>query len=191
MAELTPKQERFCLEYVVDLNATQAAIRAGYSPKTARFIGAENLTKPNIAARIAELQQKTARKLEITAEAIANELALLAFSNMEDYAKVGGDLSKLTREQLAAIQEAVFEELEDGKVVRRTKIKLAGKRESLETLGRYLGLEVERRLNINVDLKDVDDDELDARIRAIEAQLAGSEAGAAAPARGAASPTRH
>jgi len=191
MAELTPKQERFCLEYVVDLNATQAAIRAGYAEGSAKVTASRLLSNANVAARIAELQEKTARKVEITAEAIANELALLAFANMEDYAKVGGDLSKLTREQLAAIQEAVFEELEDGKVVRRTKIKLAGKRESLETLGRYLGLEVERRLNINVDLKDVDDDELDARIRAIEAQLAGSEAGAAAPARGAASPTRH
>ena len=191
MAELTPKQERFCREYLIDLNATQAAIRAGYAEGSAKVTASRLLSNANVAARIAELQEKTARKVEITAEAIANELALLAFANMEDYAKVGGDLSKLTREQLAAIQEAVFEELEDGKVVRRTKIKLAGKRESLETLGRYLGLEVERRLNINVDLKDVDDDELDARIRAIEAQLAGSEAGAAAPARGAASPTRH
>lgn len=54
MAEtkLKPKQQRFCDEYLVDLNATQAAIRAGYSAKTARVIGAENLTKPAIKSYI-------------------------------------------------------------------------------------------------------------------------------------------
>ncbi len=50
---LTPKQQAFVNEYLIDLNATQAAIRAGYSKKTARFIGAENLTKPDIEAAIA------------------------------------------------------------------------------------------------------------------------------------------
>ena len=52
MSKLTPKQRRFCDEYLIDLNATQAAIRAGYSEKTARDIGAENLTKPNIRSYI-------------------------------------------------------------------------------------------------------------------------------------------
>ena len=50
--KLTPKQQLFCDEYLIDLNATQAAIRAGYSEKTARDIGAENLTKPNIRSYI-------------------------------------------------------------------------------------------------------------------------------------------
>jgi phage terminase small subunit len=49
---VNPKQRRFVDEYLIDGNATQAAIRAGYSAKTARFIGAENLTKPNIAAAV-------------------------------------------------------------------------------------------------------------------------------------------
>ena len=52
MKKLTPKQERFVDEYLLDLNATQAAIRAGYSKRSARAIGAENLTKPNIQQRI-------------------------------------------------------------------------------------------------------------------------------------------
>jgi len=52
LAKLTAKQRRFCEEYLIDLNATQAAIRAGYSPKTARFIDNENLTKPYIQRRI-------------------------------------------------------------------------------------------------------------------------------------------
>lgn len=54
MTKMTNKQKRFCDEYLIDLNATQSAIRAGYSPKTARFIGQENLTKPNIKAYIEE-----------------------------------------------------------------------------------------------------------------------------------------
>lgn len=66
--KLTPKQERFVQEYLIDLNATQAAIRAGYSAKTAKVIGSENLTKPAIADAINARQTKTAAKLEITQE---------------------------------------------------------------------------------------------------------------------------
>ena len=55
MAKLTAKQKRFADEYLIDLNATQAAVRAGYSPKTARSAGAENLTKPYIQEYIAEM----------------------------------------------------------------------------------------------------------------------------------------
>lgn len=68
MAKLTAKQELFCREYVVDLNATQAAIRAGYSEKTARVIGGENLLKPAIAELIQELSSKHAENVGITAE---------------------------------------------------------------------------------------------------------------------------
>ena len=58
MAPLTPKQQRFVAEYLKDLNATQAAIRAGYSAKTARSVGAENLTKPGIMAAVTEGQAR-------------------------------------------------------------------------------------------------------------------------------------
>jgi phage terminase small subunit len=68
--KLTPKQEMFVKEYLVDLNATQAALRAGYSEKTANRIGAENLSKPVIQSRIQELMNKRAEKTEITADAV-------------------------------------------------------------------------------------------------------------------------
>lgn len=55
---LTKKQENFCREYIIDCNATQAAIRAGYSAKTAKVIASENLTKPYINNRIAELMKE-------------------------------------------------------------------------------------------------------------------------------------
>lgn len=70
---LTRKQRRFADEYLIDLNATQAAIRAGYSVKAARFIGAENLTKPNIKKYI------DARMAEKDAERIAKQDEILAF----------------------------------------------------------------------------------------------------------------
>ena len=60
---LTEKQKRFCDEYLVDLNGTQAAIRAGYSEKTARTIAAENLTKPNIRKYIDERMQEKEKEL--------------------------------------------------------------------------------------------------------------------------------
>jgi phage terminase small subunit len=71
---LRPKQEAFVREYLVDLNATQAAIRAGYSERTAKSIGAENLTKPDIRARIDELLLKRSEKLELSAEWVLSKL---------------------------------------------------------------------------------------------------------------------
>lgn len=66
MAELTAKQARFVDEYLIDLNATQAAIRAGYSAKTANEIGAENLAKPSIRAAVAKRQQVISERISIT-----------------------------------------------------------------------------------------------------------------------------
>lgn len=66
--KLTPKQALFCKEYLVDLNATQAAIRAGYSKRTAQRIGSENLSKPLIAAEIQRLMDKRSEKVEISSD---------------------------------------------------------------------------------------------------------------------------
>lgn len=63
MAKLTPRQQRFCDEYLIDLNATQAAIRAGYSKNTARVIGQENLTKPAVKNYIQEQMDKKQKEL--------------------------------------------------------------------------------------------------------------------------------
>lgn len=71
---LTGKETRFASEYLLDLNATQAAIRAGYSRHTARQIGAENLTKPDIAALIGERVQERARRNSIDADFVITRL---------------------------------------------------------------------------------------------------------------------
>lgn len=72
MGKLTAKQEMFCKEYLVDLNATQAAIRAGYSEKTARVIGGENLLKPAISSYIQTLMAERSESTGITAEWVLN-----------------------------------------------------------------------------------------------------------------------
>lgn len=66
MAKLTPKQQRFVDEYLIDLNATQAAIRAGYSPKTANEMGAENLAKPSIKQAIEQAKAERSERTKIT-----------------------------------------------------------------------------------------------------------------------------
>lgn len=80
MEKLTVKQERFCTEYIIDLNATQAAIRAGYSKKTANRIASENLSKPDIQRKIQELQQERAERTEITQDRVLKELAGIGFA---------------------------------------------------------------------------------------------------------------
>jgi phage terminase small subunit len=145
---LTPKQRRFIDEYMIDPNATQAAIRAGYSKKTAKEIGCQLLTKLNIQEEIKRRQADLAAKFRITQEKIVAELAKLGFSNMGDYMKCteGGDpyfdYASLTREQKAALEEVTVGSWIKGKdqLVKKIKFKLADKISALEKLGRHLGM---------------------------------------------------
>ena len=152
---MTPKQQRFVLEYLKDLNATQAAIRAGYSAKTAQVIGAENLAKPMVREAIEAAQAKHAANAGVTVDRIIEELAKIGFSNMLDYVTIGDngepfvDLSKLSREQAAAISEVMVEDFvdkrgEDARDVRRVKFKLHDKKAALVDLGKHLGMFKER-----------------------------------------------
>ncbi|MGN6124878.1 MAG: terminase small subunit [Sphingomonas oligoaromativorans] len=81
-SKLTPKQARFVEEYLVDLNATQAAIRAGYSAKTAGQIGEENLRKPEIAKAIAEAREARSIRTQITQDRVLEELAKIGFADI-------------------------------------------------------------------------------------------------------------
>lgn len=83
MAGLTDKQQRFVDEYLIDLNATQAAIRAGYSEKTAKSIGQENLTKPDIAKAIEEAKKQVSKRTELTVDMVVNGL----LKEAQDYAE--------------------------------------------------------------------------------------------------------
>lgn len=90
--KLTSKQEMFCLEYLIDLNAKQAAIRAGYSEKTATEMGYENLSKPHVADRVAELKAERAEKARIDAEWVLNQAVKVHTMCMqEEPVMVGGE----------------------------------------------------------------------------------------------------
>lgn len=82
--ELTPKQQRFVEEYMIDMNGTQAAIRAGYSKKTANEIAAENLAKPSIIAAIDAQKIKRSEKTQINAEWVLSRLAAEAEADVAD-----------------------------------------------------------------------------------------------------------
>ena len=83
MANLTPKQQRFVEEYLIDLNATQAAIRAGYSEKTAYSVGHENLKKPEIQKAIQEAQENLSNKTQLTVDMVVQGL----LKEAQDYAE--------------------------------------------------------------------------------------------------------
>lgn len=145
------KQQQFVRHYLICLNGTQAAILAGYSPKTAQEQSSRLLSNVKVRAAVEKAQGRIATKLDITVERIAIELAKLGFSNMQDYIGItsGGDpytdLSKLTRDQAAALQEITVEEYtegrgEDARQVKRTRFKLADKRAALVDLGKHIGM---------------------------------------------------
>ena len=155
--KLTAKQRRFVEEYMIDKNATQAAIRAGYSEKTAQVIGSENLSKPIIAVEIESGLAKLAESAGVTAERVIAELEKLAFTNLADYMVVGTDglpsldFSNLTRDQAVALTEVTCEQTANGVLkisedgpghikTFKVKFKLADKRAALVDLGKHLGL---------------------------------------------------
>ena len=111
LTSLTAKQRFFVDEYLIDLNATQAAIRAGYSKKTARFIGCENLTKPNIAAAIAKKKAERSARVQLEADRVLHQIKAIALSDIRNYLSYGPngvvlkDSRGLTDAQSAAIEK--------------------------------------------------------------------------------------
>lgn len=143
---MTEKQKLFCLEFIKSKNATRSAIKAGYSKKTAAFIGSENLKKPYIKKFIAERLKKQADRIELSADNVLEEYRRLAFSNLTDYTDKDGKidaktLKSLPREISAAIASLETEkrEFETGTVT-NTKFKLFNKIAALDALARHFGL---------------------------------------------------
>lgn len=134
---------RFCLEYLVDLNGTQAAIRAGYSPNSARQIADQNLAKLDIQAEIARLQREREQRTEITADKVLKEIAHIGFARITgvcDFSPEGlivKDSKTLPDWDIAAIQEVG--QIETGKSV-KTYIKQHNKAAALKLLMQHLGL---------------------------------------------------
>lgn len=148
---LSPKQAQFVKEYLVDLNATQAAIRAKYSPKTASRIGPELLGKTWVAEAIQVEMDKRAKRTEITADRVLQELAKIGFANIADFVTLQGagvpvlDFSKADEAKLAAVSEITQDTYTEGRGdeaenVKKTKFKLHDKVKALQHLGNHLGL---------------------------------------------------
>ena len=156
---LTDKQARFVEEYLVDLNAAQAAIRAGYSARTAREQGYQLLQRPDVAAAVEAAQVKRAERTGITADRVLTELAKIGFSDLRkavswraNTSEVGEDpetgeptlrsfnevalvdSDKIDDDTAAALSEV--SQTKEGAL----KIKLHDKKGALELLGRHLGL---------------------------------------------------
>lgn len=136
---MTPKQEQFCLEYLVDLNATQAAIRAKYSPRTARAIAYRLLTKAAIQEEIAKLRIGQQERTQITADRVIEELARIAFARIDQVVECTGQtvtirsFADLPEEVLAAVESV--QKTKDG-----IKVKFHNKIAALDQLGRHLGI---------------------------------------------------
>lgn len=141
--KLTEKQQRFVDEYLIDLNATQAAIRAGYSVKTADAIGCENLTKPNIQQAIAEHMAERSRRTGVNQDRVVLELAKIAFVRMTDVVDSNGRIKQdASADDLSCIESIKYKESDNefGGSVER-EVKFASKLKALELLGKHLGMQ--------------------------------------------------
>ena len=137
---LTKKQKLFVEEYLVDLNATQAAIRAGYSPDSARQSGNDNMKNPYISARIDKAMAERSKRTGVNADRVVMELAKIAFVNANEVIdpKTATIREDAVPEDTAAIQSVKVKTFgEDGL---EREIKMADKLKALELLGKHLGM---------------------------------------------------
>lgn len=136
---LTGKQRRFVDEYLVDLNATQAAIRAGYSPKTAYDIGFDNLRKKDIAEAIESAFAARSKKTGITAERVLEEAARIAFADIREAVAWDGDtvVVKPSKDIPLEVAACVSEVSATKEGIR---IKFHAKDRQIENLMRHLGV---------------------------------------------------
>lgn len=147
--KLTEKQEKFCNEYLVDLNASGAARRAGYSQGSDSAIGWENLRKPEIQARINELRELMGKSFNITRERIAQEYARIAFFDIRKIHTVDGAILPVNQfgdDEAAAVAgiEVYEEATRDDSGENFTsgtvkKIKVTDKRAALDSLVKLMG----------------------------------------------------
>lgn len=161
MAKLTAKQQRFVEEYLIDLNATQAAIRAGYSAKNADKIGSELLGKTRVAEAVSKAMAARSRRTGINQDRVLRELAKVAFVNPTDVINIDEATLRdgANRDDTAAIASVKVKRIptEDGDIIER-EIKTYDKIRALELLGKHLGMFTDK-LNVNAEMavKIVDD----------------------------------
>ena len=150
-SQLTPKQQRFVEEYIVDLNATAAYERAGYAAKgaAARSGAARLLTNANIQSAIQEVRGAVSERTQITADRVLQELALIGFLDPADLAAIGSASGpEIIPELPEHVRRAIVGWSWDK--AGNFTLKLAPKTTALELLGKHLGMFAERRLDLDV-----------------------------------------
>ena len=144
---LRPRQSRFVEEYLVDLNAAQAAIRAGYSARSARKNSYRLLRKTAVREAVAQAMGARSERTQISADQVLREYARLAFSNIADFVDFGPDgvtvraLSEMPRDAARCVAEVSESKTGRGGT---TRLKLHDKKGALDALARNLGMFVER-----------------------------------------------
>lgn len=152
--QITDRMKKFVDEYLVDFNATQAAIRAGYSPDTANEQGSQLLARPDIRELVAEGQKEIMDRTQTFQDNAVAELKIVGFSDLADFLTVkdGGiveqkPFNELTKEQTKCIkkikQTVRSSHSADGTILHQTaviEIELHDKLKALELLGRHLGM---------------------------------------------------
>jgi phage terminase small subunit len=146
---LSDRQRKFVSEYLIHLNATKAAVRAGYSPRSAADIGHALLRRhPAVMDAIAAAMAARERRTQVTADRIVTELARIAFADIRSFADWGPDgvnlrpLAEISADDAPAIAEIYGAGTAGG----RPKLKLHDKRAALELLARHMGLVGTRRM---------------------------------------------
>lgn len=159
-SKLTGKQERFCYEYCFDFNATQAAIRAGYSKATAAVIGAENLIKPNISERIESMKKNLAETAGITRLRVLKEYEKVAFSSIANLHNSWielKDFEALTEEQRACIKSIQYKKQKIGDTGIETefvKIELHNKDAALKGIREMCGFDAPTKVDMTATVEE-------------------------------------
>lgn len=151
MAKLTQKQQRFVDEYLIDLNATQAAVRAGYSVKTADVQGSRLLGTVKVQQAVSEAMAERSKRTGINQDRVVMELAKLALVKMTDIVDSQGRIkNSASEDDLACIESVKYKKSESdtGSSVER-EVKIASKLKALELLGKHLGMWNDR-LDVNI-----------------------------------------
>ena len=153
---MTKKQKRFIEEYLIDLNATQAAIRAGYSPDTAEQIGYQLLQKTSVSVEVSKAMAERSKRTGISQDRILLELAKMAFVEMTDVVdpETGKIKENASDDDLSCIQSV---KVKPGNYGVEREVKLCDKKAALELLGRHLGM-FKDNLNVTVETAEKRDD---------------------------------
>lgn len=146
LRKMTPRQSRFCEEYAIDRNGTQAAIRAGYSKNGAHVQAIQLLQLPTVKEKVNGLIEKTSNSLQITAERVLKERARLAFVDPRRFFRADGTpipITELDEDAAACIAGYEIIDKYDPRTESThtiTKLKFVDKTASLNALDRHLGL---------------------------------------------------